>query len=149
MMVPTFSSTILRSRSRSKPRQSQFKLSYATWKEPSETPGGAGFWPVAGLMTFHPVSLPGSLPGKTISPALVFAGEYIRFTDSSCGAVRQLSPSPALQSNAAGSNLHVRGSFNRLSFTPSFASQAPTTALFNAASFAADTALDGSLSTGT
>src|SRR4030095_6911809 len=145
-MVPTFSSTTFKSRSKSKPRQSQFKLSYATWNEPRETPCGA--W-ADGLITFHPVSLPGSFPGKTNSPVLVLAAAYIRFTVSSCGAVRQLSESPALHRSVAGSNLHVRGSFNRPSLTLSFESHAPMTALFSVSSFAAETALDESFSTGT
>src|SRR5947208_1531697 len=100
-------------------------------------------------MTFHPVSLPGSLPGKTSSPDLVLAAAYMRLTDSSCGAVRQLSLSPALHIRVAGSNLQVRGSLSRVSFTPSLESQAAMTALFNVASFAAETAAAGLFRTGT
>src|SRR5262249_34995288 len=126
-------------------RQSQLRLSCATWYEPKDTPAGA--WPP--LMAFQPVSLPGSFPGNTISPAFVFAAAYILLTDSNCGAVRQLSESPALHSNVDGSNLHVRGSSSKPSLTPSFASHAPITALFKAANFDAETTLDGSLSAGT
>src|SRR5690242_19926035 len=121
-MVPTFSSTIFRSRSKSNPRQSQFKLSYATWNEPSETPGGTGLGLLDGLMTFQPVSLPYSLPGNTISPDEVFAAAYIRLTDASCLSVRQLASSPALHRSCAGSNLQVRGSFSSPSFTLSLPS---------------------------
>src|SRR5437870_3422323 len=100
-------------------------------------------------MAFQPVSLPGSLPGNTSSPLLVLAGAYMRFTASSCGAVRQLSASPALHNNVEGSNLHWRGSFRRPSFTPSLASQAAITALFSEVAFAAETTADGSFRTGT
>src|SRR5262245_34108489 len=110
-----------------------------------DTPGGTWALP---LMTFQPVSLPGSLPGNTSSPALVLAGEYMRFTDSSCADVRQVSASPALQSSVAGSNLQVRGSLSRPSFTPSLASQASVTALLSKANFAAGTAPAGSFKTG-
>src|SRR6185369_15833343 len=113
-VLPNFSSTTFRSRSISKLLQSQSVLSYVTQYDPSEMFGGALSRPIT---TSQSASLPYSFPGKTISPDFVFAAEYMRFTVSICGAVKQLSESPALQSNVAGSNLQVRGSFRMLSFT--------------------------------
>src|SRR5205823_374662 len=109
-----------------------------------DTPGGV----VLGEITVHPVSLPGSLPGNTTSPLLVLAGVYIRVTDSSCAGVRQPSPSAPLHRSVAGSKRHDRGSLINPSLTPSRASHASSAALFSRASFAAGTALAGSLSAG-
>src|SRR5438874_8303918 len=113
--------------------------------EPRDTPAGA----VPPAIAVQPNSLPGSLPGKTVSPAFVFAGEYILLTDSSCGCVRQLSVFPSRQRRAAGSNLQARGLFSTPSRTPSCASHADITAVFSIASLAGDTALAGSLRDGT
>src|SRR5215831_6699326 len=143
-IAPTFSSTTFRSRSSSNVRQSQAASLYATWNEPTETPGG---WDPP-EMTFHPASLPGSLPGNTYCPDLVFAAAYMRFTDSSCGGVRHASVSLPLQSKTDGSKRQARGSFSSPSFTPSLASHASSAAWFSTASFAGLTALDGSFSVG-
>src|SRR5262245_56536913 len=129
---PTFSSTTFRSRSRSKVRQSQSRLPYATWNDPTEIAGGTS----KGAIAVQVVSLPSSLPGKTYCPAFVFAGAYMRFTDSIWGAVRHLSDGTPLHSKTAGSNLHIRGSLSRPSLTPSLASHASMTALFSSVAFA-------------
>src|SRR5947208_4570367 len=108
-------------------------------------PGAAG-WP---RNAHQPVSLPGSLPGNTVSPLFVFVVAYARLTASSCGCVRQLGASTPLHSSAAGSNLHARGLLMRPSFTPSCASHALTAASLSMLSLAAGTAAAGLFTTGT
>src|SRR4029079_18512292 len=96
-----------------------------------------------------PVSLPGSLPGKTSSPLAVFAAEYARLAAATCGAVRQSSVSPALHCSFATSNEQVRGSLMRPSVTPSRASHAFRAARLIIASFVAGIAALESFTTGT
>src|SRR5678815_3300984 len=146
---PTFSSTIGRALSRSNVFQSQFALLYATWNDPTEI--GGAVWPPTypAKPGAPPSSAPGTLPGNTTCPDLVFAGEYARFIALTCDPVRQFSASPALHWSDATSNVHFIGSLSTPSATPSFASHALIMALLTRASFAGGTALAVSFNTGT
>src|SRR5215468_10736488 len=85
----------------------------------------------------HPISLPYSRPGKiSFFVCELTTGLYIVCADRTCAEVRQLEESPAVHCSTFGSNLHCRGFSMTLSFTPSSASHAWSTASWIAGYFA-------------
>src|SRR5262245_5311749 len=96
-----------------------------------------------GTGTRQPDSKPGDRPGYTRSPLFVFTDAHTLRALSTCAAVRQSGPSPALHASTAGSNLHERGSLTIPSLTPSFSSHAATTAFANIVFFSGATRRSG------
>src|SRR5688572_12251879 len=146
LMKSVFSFTNLTSRSTSNFRQSHLGSWYASSNEPVATKIGCF---CVSRIAVQLASLPIDLPGKITLPSLNFDGAYIRLTLSSCGAVRQVSASPALQARVETSNLHAGGLVSRPSLTPSCASHAFITAALTIFSLACDTSAPGVVSAGT
>src|SRR3984893_17377963 len=147
-MKLAFFSASARSVSKSKDITSQLALRCPTYRGMSPQSGFIGA-PAVGIRAAQPASTPGMRPGYTISPFLLFTGEYSCRADATCGAVRQSAASPALHISVPGSNLHACGSLMMLSLTPSFASHAAITALANSVTLFGGTMRDGSLNIST